>query len=79
MNLNTTIQNNQFGIILLEGEPTIIGQIEARKKALKYCMDDYKEAKKYMHLNPAFYNASLLKGWIENHKHQISILESLIN
>ena len=79
MNQNTIINNNQFGIILLHGEPTIAGQLEARKKALATCIEEYKVSMKNKMLNPAWYNTSMLKSWIDNHTHQIEIFESLIN
>jgi len=75
---NTTIANKQFGIILLQGEPTITGQIEARKLALKNCMEDYKEAKESFDWDAEWYESSTLKGWIESHENQIKLMESLI-
>jgi len=63
-----TLKNGENGIILLEGEATISGQIIARKKALKSCLEN--NAKHEI-------VETTLNGWIDSHEKTIKILEEL--
>jgi hypothetical protein len=55
-------------IILLWGEPTIEGQLAARKKALANCRSE-RAIKEH--------EPSMLNGWIKSHIQTIEKLESL--
>lgn len=71
INADTILTDKQYGVVLLEGEPTVKGQIEARKKCLAECE---KEAKKK---NSDIY-PSMVAAWTASHKKTIAILEGLI-
>ena len=68
MNIKTPLKNKEFGIILLEGTPTIRGQIEARELALKHCR-----------INKCNTNPVFIKSWITEHEATILKLKALIN
>ncbi len=69
MHGNTKLKDDQYGIILLEGKPTINGQIEARKKALLLCINGSKS-------NANIY-PSMLEAWAIEHVTMILKLQRL--
>ena len=58
----------ELGIILLEGEPTIEGQLIARKQALKHCLDPRTKHEQ---------DPGMLQAWIDDHLEVIEQLEAL--
>lgn len=58
----------ELGIILLEGEPTIEGQLIARHKALNNCLSERSERE----IDPGMRSA-----WIDDHIRTIQKLEAL--
>lgn len=68
--MNESLKMKKAGVVFLEGEETIEGQIEAREKALAFCEKDLKKG-----CSDVFPN--ILKAWVKNHKETLEVLRGL--